>query len=160
MKPSVTIMSARDGTKLTFSDVTKNSFLASLENLKFSGCVVVSTYLSGPPSLLFEEMALQWRGWEGKKEWAALEGELRLTATSDHTGHIELVVVMGDFANPANWQLEASLQLEAGQLEQLARSTTALFNFTPERNAYQLKEELSCHNSDIRNFFAGNYSPS
>jgi Family of unknown function (DUF6228) len=128
MNPSVTIKSARDGTRLTFSDATGESFVASLESAHFNGHVVVSTYHSGPPSLLFDGMAREWSGWDGKKEWAALEGELRITASSDHTGHIAVIVIMRNYCDPADWCLQATLELEAGQLEEWARAVRKVFD--------------------------------
>jgi len=127
MDKSVTIKSVKDATRLTFSEPAGESFMASLESVHFSGRVVVSTYHSGPPSLMFDDIARQWRGWDGKKEWAALEGQLRLTASSDLTGHIELLVIMRDYSDPAEWRLQATLLLEAGQLEELARAVKKVF---------------------------------
>ena len=127
MEPSATIKSADDATRLIFFDASGESFTAALESAQFSGRVLVSTYHSGPPSLLFENMARQWRGWEGEKQWAALEDELRLTASSDLTGHIELTVAMRDYSSPADWGLRATLRLEAGQLEEMARAVKKVF---------------------------------
>ncbi len=127
MKSIVTIKSASDGTRLTFSDLEGESFTALMENPLFSGRIVASTYHSGPPSLLFDEIAAEWRGWKKEKEWAALEDELRLTATSDHTGHITLRVVMRDSGHANGWRLDASLVLESGQLEALAQEVSKVF---------------------------------
>jgi Family of unknown function (DUF6228) len=127
MEPSATIKSADDDTRMIFSDASGESFATVLESAQFSGRVLVSTYHSGPPSLLFEDMARQWQGWEGKKQWVALEDELRLTASSDLTGHIELTVVMRDYSGPADWRLQATLRLEAGQLEETARAVKKVF---------------------------------
>jgi hypothetical protein len=127
MENSVTIKSVSDETRLTFSDFKGESFTATLESRLFSGRVVASTYLAGLPSLLFNEIAREWRGWEGKKQWSVLEDELHLTATSDHTGHIYLQVIMRDSGRPHGWRLEATLQLEAGQLEALALDVSRVF---------------------------------
>ena len=99
-----------------------------MESPFFFGRVIVSTYHSGPPSLLFEELARQWRGWEREKQWAALEDELRLTATCDHTGHITLKVILRDSGHANGWRLNASLELEAGQLESLAHLLSKMFS--------------------------------
>jgi hypothetical protein len=131
MNPSVTIKSARDATRLTFSDAVGESFVASLESAHFQARVVVSIYVSGPPSLLFDEMAREWRGWEGKKEWAALEDELRITASSDRTGHVAVVIAMRNISDPPDWRLQATLELEAGQLEELASAMKKLFSHAP-----------------------------
>lgn len=127
MENLVTIKSANDDTRLTFSYVSGESFTAVLESAHLSGRVIASTYHIGPPSLLFEEMALNWKGWKGEKSWAALEDELRLTATIDLTGHIRLQVTMRDYSCPSDWCLQAAILLEAGQLAGLARATEKVF---------------------------------
>ena len=123
----MTVKSSRDATTSTFSGVSGESFVAELNSPHFFGRVVVSTYLSGPPSLLFDEMAREWKGWDRKKTWAALDEELCIEATSDHTGHTALLVTMRDSSDPADWNLRATLELEAGQLEQVAKSVRYLF---------------------------------
>lgn len=127
MEKSITIQSVRDATRLTLFQPTGDSFAAALASNGFSGRVFVSTYCAVPPSALFDGMAHDWRGWEGKKEWSALEDELTLTATSDRLGHISLVVAMGDYCSPADWRLLATLHLEAGQLDELASAVKELF---------------------------------
>ena len=98
-----------------------------MEGIKFSARASVSTYHSGPPSALFDEMARDWMGWQGTKTWAALDDELRIEATEDLTGHISLVVTMRDHSDPANWLLKATLELEAGQLSDLAKAVRKAF---------------------------------
>jgi hypothetical protein len=84
-------------------------------------------YHSGPPSALFDEMARDWMGWQGTKTWVALEDELRIEATEDLTGHISLLVTMRDSYDLANWRLKATLELEAGQLPDLAKAVRKVF---------------------------------
>ena len=122
-----TVRSSRDTTRLIFSDVTKESFSAVLEGANFSGRASVSLYMSGPPSALFDEMARDWKGWKGTKTWAALEDELRIEASADSTGHISLAVTMRDYNDPSNWRLKATLDLEAGQLPELAKAVAKAF---------------------------------
>ena len=124
---NVTIKSSKDATRLLFTNVTKDSFSAVLENVNFSARTSVSMYLSGPPTTLFDEMARDWMGWEGTKTWAALEDELRIEASADHKGHTSLVVTMRDYCDPANWRLKATLELEAGQLLELAKAVRMAF---------------------------------
>lgn len=115
-------MSSRGTTRLIFTEVTGDSFSAVLEGSNFSGRTTVSLYMAGPPSALFDEMARDWKGWKGTKTWAALEDELRLEASADSTGHISLVVTIRDYNDPAEWRLKATLDLEADQLPELAKS--------------------------------------
>jgi hypothetical protein len=127
MDNAVTIKSSKDATRLVFANVTKESFSASLESVKFAGCTSVLMYHSGPPSLLFDEMARDWMGWVGTKTWADLDDQLRIEATADLTGHTSLVVTMRDSSDPATWRLEATLELEAGHLPELAKLVRKTF---------------------------------
>ncbi len=124
---SVTVKSVKDSTCLTFSDVAGESFTAAVASSHFSARVKTSSFPIGPPSVLFDEMEREWRGWERAKTWATLEDELRLTATADRMGHIQLVAEMRNYTAPANWWLAATLHLEAGRLEYLAREINNLF---------------------------------
>jgi hypothetical protein len=127
MESSVTVKSSRDTTRLNFADITKETFSANLEGANFSGRVSVSLYMAGPPSALFDEMARDWKGWKGTKTWAALEDELRMEASADSTGHVSLAVTMRDYSDPAEWRLKATLDLEAGQLPELAKAVAKAF---------------------------------
>ena len=79
----------------------------------------VSSYLSTGFGEFFAELAREWKGWRGTKQWASLEGELVLRAESDRTGHIGLEVHLHDGA-PARWTVETGFSLEAGQLDRIA----------------------------------------
>jgi hypothetical protein len=73
----------------------------------------------------FGGLAEQWRGWDGAMEWEALG--LKLSASHDGLGHVALEVsLQGHYARPESWLARASLQLEAGGLEELARAARAL----------------------------------
>src|SRR5690348_15956115 len=41
---------------------------------------------------LFDELARDWRGWDGERTWASLEGEATVTAVHDGLGTVELRV--------------------------------------------------------------------
>lgn len=126
---TVSIKSCDDATTLTFrlSGSTSEAidFVASVTEAPFVGEVQSSTYYSGPPSLLFREMAESWRGWKGEKVWSAIDSELTLSATSTSLGHITLKVTMVD--QSGNYRLYAILGLEAGQLEEVFKNVSSLF---------------------------------
>ena len=93
MEHSTAIKSIQDGTTLEFSDRAGEYYRVSLHGPDFRGACRVyafepASHLSG----FFRDLAADWRGWQGTKEWASLEGELRFSATCDSTGHISLSV--------------------------------------------------------------------
>ena len=126
--PSVEIKSCCDPTTLTFTrlgdDHGELAFSAQISCAPFNGCVESSTWHVGPPTLLFQEMARDWKGWRGKKEWQALAGELRLTATCDSRGHIALAVHLS--RDSGEFTASATIALEAGQLDRIYNEIDAV----------------------------------
>jgi len=82
------------------------------------------------PAEFFENIANEWTGWKGTKEWGAIEGEYNLSATSDSTGHITLDAELNRNSFSPGWSGKLSLMIEAGQLEQLAHDARVFFNET------------------------------
>ncbi|MEO8002398.1 MAG: DUF6228 family protein [Arenimonas sp.] len=125
---SIDIKSCDDATTLTFtllsSDSEQIAFSAQISGAPFVGQVDSSTYFCGPPTLLFQEMARDWRGWSGTKEWRALDGELSIVASSDSLGHVTLITEMS--YQSRNFTLSAKLILEAGQLDQVLRAVNSI----------------------------------
>ena len=78
-------------------------------------------------SVLFRDLAANWRGWSGEKAEESLEGHLRLTCTADRTGHITIRVRLRSMVLEDDWRVEASLHLEAGQLDLLAAAAADYF---------------------------------
>jgi uncharacterized protein DUF6228 len=76
----------------------------------------------------FGELAAQPRGWEGVKEWMSLEEHMPLSATMDRLGHVFLRVRLLDHGDPSDWRVEATLLLESGQLDALARGGRRVFD--------------------------------
>jgi hypothetical protein len=74
----------------------------------------------------FAELAAEWRGWEGERSWDAYEGGLALTCSHDGAGHVPLRVRLAE-ANSRAWRAEATVVLEAGQLEDAARAVADFF---------------------------------
>jgi len=67
----------------------------------------------------FADLATQWRGWDGAREWEALG--LRLAARHDGLGHVTLDVSREvDYAMADRWCVRAPLAVDAGALDRLA----------------------------------------
>jgi hypothetical protein len=76
------------------------------------------------------DLAANWRGWEGSKQWASIEGCLNLDARHDGLGHIELRVgLRGQYSGDA-WRAEGTLTLEPGGLDALVREVQRFENAT------------------------------
>ena len=82
-------------------------------------------YNEGPGiSGFLADLAENWRGWTGSKSWGDLEGLIRIEATHDGRGHVSL-----DFDLRSSlydgWRVEATVPVEAGQLDALVRAARA-----------------------------------
>ncbi len=76
-------------------------------------------------------MAANWRGWDDEIKWGTLEDDFSLTATSDLTGHVDLLIKMRSNEYPYGWKMEVNFALEAGSLEGLFRKVSTLFPIHP-----------------------------
>jgi hypothetical protein len=95
--------------------------------------VWLAEWEGGPASLVgyFVDLADAWRGWAGTKEWSGGSGEVRLSATHDGIGHVELLVELGVHWHHSPpivgaWTASARLELEPGSLEESARQLADL----------------------------------
>jgi hypothetical protein len=67
-------------------------------------------------------IARDWRGWEGTRNWSALEGEFSLSCRADRLGHIYMTVRLGGQIESEPWSVEFQINTEASQIEPLARA--------------------------------------
>ena len=130
VEPTVTLKSAHDGTAVEFSQRGGGYFLASIAGPNIQASATVYEYEPTYLKRFFADVAANWKGWTGKKEWKSLEGELVLSATADSKGHISLWLHLSSGSSPFDWKLSAMILLEAGQLDHLAQSVAAFFEDT------------------------------
>jgi hypothetical protein len=111
-----------------------SAYFVTAEAPNFKAAVEVDNAPYGsPPSELFGEFAAEWRGWQGVKQWQALDGEYALSATADSAGHVTLVAKLNTASYPSTWEAKVSLVLEAGALDRLAAEAKEFFNPIPAR---------------------------
>ena len=79
------------------------------------------------PAPMFAEMARNWAGWQGEVCWLSLERELGLRCSRDRRGHVTIRAELRSGVRPDDWRAEATIIVEAGQLERLARQASAFF---------------------------------
>jgi hypothetical protein len=72
------------------------------------------------PWVLFSDLAAQSKPWQEPKVWESLEGELRIEAKSDSTGHIYLGVMFSKHEGEEPWRVQSMLLTEFGQLPTIA----------------------------------------
>ncbi len=100
-----------------------------MTNPEYSGAVHVSAFTDahGLPNF-FEVIAKNWKGWQGEKEWSSIDGEFTIIAKSDKLGHISLAIEMRqDFGETEPWRLKATVVVDAGQLDDIAKDAKDFF---------------------------------
>ena len=73
----------------------------------------------------FEDLADNWRGFNGEKEWSSLEGEFSLNCTSDNFGHFALEATIRNFEDTR--YARKTIFIESGQLEKIALEARRFF---------------------------------
>jgi hypothetical protein len=64
---------------------------------------------------LFVSLARDWKGWKGVREWESEESALRLAASHDGLGHINLEIVLRrQRGRPGDWIAATTIVLDAG----------------------------------------------
>lgn len=76
----------------------------------------------------FEDLAKNWKGFAGEKEWISLEGEFSLSCTSDNLGHFALEATIRN--NEDTRYARKTFFIESGQLEKIASEARSFFNIS------------------------------
>jgi hypothetical protein len=74
----------------------------------------------------FAQLASDWKGWSGRREWTTREGGLTLACTHDARATVSMGTELRD--QNLGWVVRAVVPLDAGQLEQNAAEVAALFD--------------------------------
>ena len=87
-------------------------------------------YLYEPYDLaaFFEELASEWKGWTGEKEWSSVEGDFSLSCTSDGLGHVAMRVTLKSGLYEDDWSVQAVIHVDGGQLAELAVKAKAFLH--------------------------------
>ncbi len=67
----------------------------------------------------FTEIAANWKGWTGRREWKSLEGDLKLDAENGGSGAVSIGVYL-HYGAPAQWKVQFAMSVESARLDQLA----------------------------------------
>jgi uncharacterized protein DUF6228 len=130
---SAAIKSARYGTELSLAPAPERRiqdgyYKASLRGPDLAASVEVYDQNASQVVRFFEELGDKWwNGWSEEKAYTSLEGHLELKATRDKLGHIFIRVVLHDRLGRGDWMAGATLELEAGQLPEIAATVQRAF---------------------------------
>lgn len=73
----------------------------------------------------FEELAENWKGFDGEKVWTSLEEEFKIVCTSDSLGHFALKVIISNNLGMCSIN---TIYIESGQLDNIAEEVRKFFN--------------------------------
>jgi hypothetical protein len=121
----------RDGPAGFFMEIVELTdegtiFRCALKKGLFHGAIDANTYLVGPPSTFFAELASDWRGWNGRKTWEDRDHALSLKA-SNRGGPVVLEIKLRFDRPPEFTSLASSLMLESASLDRIAKDSAELF---------------------------------
>ncbi|MBX2886066.1 MAG: hypothetical protein KTR32_39285 [Granulosicoccus sp.] len=77
-------------------------------------------------AMVFSEMAMEWRGWDGKKEWQSLEQEFDIACEITKLG----VVTINFSLTPSldrEWDVSSSISFGSGELEVISKRISSFF---------------------------------
>ncbi len=128
MANEVIIKSSRSAGELKLSDPKPPGARYPVEYLRVSlkdkGIAASSAkiYLYEPHSLaaFFEDLAVNWKGWEGVKQWSSIEGDFSLSCEADGLGHVAIEVELKSGLYADDWRVKAVIHADAGQLSEVA----------------------------------------
>ena len=86
----------------------------------------------GNLAAFFTDLADSWHGWHGEKSWESVEHDLKITASSDSTGHCLMTFTVQD-GPMFSWRAEVSgFRIDAGEgMAALARSVHEFIGDSP-----------------------------
>ena len=119
MENTFTIKSTNGNAQLELKPHDKDSFVAYLQDVTLNASAGIYHFGGDYIDVYFKELADNWKGWTGTKQWESLESTLRFEATSDRTGHVMLNVQL-DEGTPYDWRLKVNLIIESGQLDKIS----------------------------------------
>lgn len=76
----------------------------------------------------FDDLAANWKGWEGEKQWHSVEHDFALNCTSNGVGHVAMSLTLKSGPYEDDWSVKAVIHIDAGQLEEIALKVKGLLH--------------------------------
>lgn len=126
MEKSVVIKSTYSDEVLKFSNPKNDDFEVSFSSSYLCASKRVWGYKGAPCEFLVDlvnNLASQWKGWNGIEEWSSMVNDFKLAFISDSLGHVKIKIELIDHS----WKMNAELTTEIGQLEQISKQIKNFF---------------------------------
>ncbi|MBP6218909.1 MAG: hypothetical protein KA436_10010 [Oligoflexales bacterium] len=70
----------------------------------------------------FEDLAQNWKGWEGKRIFRSVESDFRIEAVHDHRSRVDFCIFLeGSMGSASAWSHSEHIQVECGTLSNLSK---------------------------------------
>jgi len=125
----LTIHSSNSSRTLRIEASASSYLIATLEGHEITGVVQVWAETGDVAGLaiFFGELGRFDAPWKGACSWVSLESDLKVSATCTSLGAVTFLVSMSGLPGAAEeWQLQAGIETEFGQLNRLASEAEAL----------------------------------
>jgi hypothetical protein len=121
------IKSSESGNRLVFANKRGENFDVCYESPAITLRRTVWAYDDFPFLVgFFQKIATNWKGWDKQIEWSSIEGEFRITATSDNLGHALLVIVISQYDDFEDWSANVKLRINTTQASDIVKGLKAL----------------------------------
>jgi hypothetical protein len=126
MVEEVIIKSSRSAGELRFSEPKPPSSSHVVEycriTLKGRDIATCSARVYDPAGVaaLFDDMATDWRGWEGEQQWSSVEDDFTLSCETDARGVVAMTATLKGPYHEGEWCVQAVIHVGASRLEELA----------------------------------------
>ena len=116
--------------ELVFHSHTQEHFKVELRSEKlFASVDVWHSPETNDLNTFFQELAVFPNPWQGVKAWNSLEGEFSISATCAVLGQVTFTIKLCHLTRSSeDWQVEAELVTELGQIEKIAKGANVFFH--------------------------------
>ena len=111
-------------------------YICELRQGAFSGAGEVDWDMAATPDTLFREIARDWRGWSGSKNWIDGSNLISISAFSTMRGPVRLRVRISERSGDLPPTLRTDVFLESAHLDRIASEMTSLFETVKRARGY------------------------
>ncbi len=124
----IVIQSSNSPARLTISAIEGDAdyFVATIEDTGLNATKYIDAFLAEALAGLFEEMAANWKGWQGILGAETVDHDLSLACRSDSTGHAFATVKLRD-QKEHGWVASITVRIDSGQYPNIAQQLKGFF---------------------------------
>ena len=78
----------------------------------------------------FDDIAKNWKGWTGEKNWGSTETQFTISATHNNIGRVNLDIFITPSVGNNTWSVEGPISLDLGSLDTVAKNISKFIGKT------------------------------